>query len=294
VDTQIVNDAGAAPAAEGAAPAQVTPEPAPAPAQTPVSEILAQHRAARAEAKKARGETDSLRSELATVKAELEKYRGARSSIIADPVGFLRSHGVTDDELPLIGEAAFYERMPDKAPPTLRARMLELRLNREQREREAERQRAAEEARRAEADNRFNSFVAALADGGLSAETHPVSAAWFAESQDEYVQSLVHTARNMAEAAEEAGVRADLSPGNVRKVLEDHLAKRAGRLPGRQPVDQRGAQAPVGEKRTPEAPRGVSPQASAGGTTRAPANTDQERVRRAIAAMDAFDQGSGA
>lgn len=291
---QIVTAAGAAPAEGLLAPAQPTVTPAPAPAAEPapaISDLLAQHRRARQESQKAAQETAGVRSELERVKAELAKYQGARKDIIADPVGFLRAHGVTDEELPLVGEAAFYERMPNKAPADLRARMLEARIARTERDREAALANEATAAEARDAAARIQNYRGAL-EASVTGEGCPLSKAWFGDDgAEEYVESLVHTARNLAHAANERGEVADLSPANVRKVLEDHLAKRAGRLPGRA--------APAEQKREDQrpsfldAPRGVSAQGAvnSGSTARAPANTEAERVRRAIAAMDALDPG---
>lgn len=293
--SEVVNAAGAAPAGgEQPAPeSQVAPtvnEPAVTP--EPLADLLAQHRREKAERTRARTEADGYKSRVTELEAKLAQLENARKDILGDPVGYLRAHGVTDEELPLIGEATMYERMPGKAPPDLRARMLEAKLERERRTRETE---AAERARAAEAEqaeNQIRTYHGVLSQAvQAGAGDFPVSSEWFAESPEDHVESLMHTARNMAQAAEQRGEVADLSPASVRRTLEEFLAKRVQRATR---SGGAGTPAAVGEK-TNESPRGVSGQSAAqkAAGPRPDASTDEERRRRAKEVLETFDKMGG-
>ena len=71
------------------------------------------------------------------------------------------------------------------------------------------------------------------------AKSNPVFAQWFGDDERDYAESLFHTANNMAEEAQASGKKADLSPENVAKVLETHLATKKARLLPPQPEQKR-------------------------------------------------------
>jgi hypothetical protein len=91
--------------------------------------------------------------------------------------------------------------------------------------------RAADEAK-AQGERMEQDYKAALAGHAstVTAESHPTSAAWFGQDHEDYAESLLHTARNMAHEATRAGKVADLSPTNVAAVLEKHMAIKATRF----------------------------------------------------------------
>lgn len=235
------------------APAAVTPVPAVAPvapvapaAQPAPTEIPGLFDAIRAErdAKEARAKADaesaSAAKERDDYKAKLATITRAKDDILLDTVKYLTELGLDQRGMALVAESVMYHMVPDKAPPDHRARIVEAQMQRDRKlseEREANRgkedearraREAAEYGKRMEAD-----YAAQLAEAAKGfGTTCPDSTAWFGSDHDSYGKSLMITARNMAEAAQRAGTRADLSPASVAKVLEADLTERFKRVRG--------------------------------------------------------------
>ena len=183
----------------------------------------------------------------------------------------------------MVAENAMYGLVPDKAPPDFRARMVEAQYKRDkalQEERTAkERAEADEKAKKAaaEAGERMEKeYQESLLAAIPSLTGNTVSSEWFGQDHADYVESLFHTARNLATEATRAGKRADLSPANVAAVLEKHLADKVNRIgkPKQEAVPAAVSKPPVklagNEKKT---------------ETKTPTTvmTDAERIARAAA-----------
>lgn len=248
-------------------------------------------RAAIAEDREMREARARTESELAAAKRERDEavarvrdYEATRDNVFADPIGHFTALGMDDRALAVLGETIMYHLVPDKAPPDHRARLVEARMNREAALREkrtateAEAAKAAAEtARRAAEADEVDRYAVAVSTAtkafAKEAETaggshpFPVSAAWFADDADNYTISLVQTAAHLAEAAQERGEVADLSPRAVARELEATLTKRAARIA----AAKSGA---TGPKITPAAETGTAkPAALIGGVT-----TEQSEV----------------
>jgi hypothetical protein len=211
---------------------------------------------------------------------------------MSDPVGYAQMLGLSDQDMALIGQAYLYHLVPEKAPPDLRYKMLEAKSSRERKTLEEQRQRdeyaRAEDARQQQI-NQYVSMMGAAAEAwGADGDKHPYQAshAWFGGNHDEYSESLVHTARNIAAGAQERGEVADLSIKAVAATLERDLASRLGRAKPQaaaptQPAVVAAPKAPTSGKQ----PAVMSTRGQDGGAPRPPAETDEERVKRAIAAV---------
>lgn len=110
---------------------------------------------------------------------------------------------------------------------------------------------------------------------------YPESQAWFGQNHDEYTQSLMHTANNMAEAARARGEVADLSPKAVAAVLERDIASRAARIRGGKPTQQSAmasGQTPAAGGKQPT----VLSTKGQGASPTPKATTEDERLKRAM------------
>ncbi len=213
----------------------------------------------------------------------------SKTDLIGDPIGFAQAHGLSEQEMALVGQAYLYHLVPDKAPPDLRYKMLEAKSARERKAEETRRE--AEEARRADSQAQQSveqyTTVLGVAVQTWEGDNHPFpsSAAWFGGNHEEYQESLVHTARNIAEVARELGEVADLSPKAVAAELERDIASRASRFkpPAAAPTQQS-----VKEKPAAPAPGGKQPAVMStrgqGGQPLPPADSEEERIKRAIEA----------
>lgn len=225
-----------------------------------------------------------VRAQLDQANAQIARY--SKADMLADPIGFAQAHQLTEQEMALIGQAYLYHLVPDKAPPDLRYKMLEAKTARERRI-EADRQQVeALRADQAQVAQRIEHFHAGMVsavqtwDAG-PAHPFPESQAWFGPNQEEYAQSMLYTANNLAEAARQRGEAADLTPKAVAAALERDLATRAARIRGSKPTQQgamtSGQTPAVGGKQ----PTVLSTKGQ--GASPAPkATTDEERVKRAM------------
>ncbi len=298
-----------APVTEQAAPVAV-PAPAPvpdpattAPAQQPaqrwfrgntvpdtlVARMNAAAAQAQTEASKYRGELEQLRKE-----NEALKSLGAAT----DPFEFLKGRKLSKDQQALWGQAFLYDLKPEVAPQEFRLELYKA----EQARKEAERIETAnrEEAEQAEAQTRahFERYAGELhTHVQSSAGSNPESEMWFTEDGPDgqptlnhgaYAQSLLATAKNLANSAARQGQQADLSPANIARVLEAEVSKRMARRDAKRTSAVQPAKAVEPAK---PAPGGTQPTITAsdtglrGGTPTQPAQTPDERRARAAAAM---------
>jgi uncharacterized protein YukE len=285
----MVGEPPPAPAAETPAPAPAeAPAPAPEPAkEPPLSEVIRQARVERQQRAVKDRENADLRTKLQEATERLSRLD--KADMVADPIGFAQAHGISEQEMALIGQAYLYHLVPDKAPPDLRYKLLEAKTARTERQREAER---AEAAKKAAADAEAQSIQQYAGVLGASVQVwegsgqhpFPASQAWFGGSQNEYAESLMHTARNLAEAARVAGEVADLSPKAVAEALERELAPRVTRIRGTgSRLSQTSEKAPAQPAAGGKQPAVLSTRGQ-GGQPVPEATTEEERIRRATEA----------
>lgn len=283
-------EAAPAPEAPPAEAVPAEPEQPAQPAKESLAELIRQQRLDRAARAAKEREAADIKAKLEEAQEKLAKV--SKLDLLGDPIGYAQAAGLTEAEMALVGQAYLYHLVPEKAPPDLRARLLEAKLTRERKADES--RRAAEERQRAEAEQaqqiqKYQAMMTMAAETWeAQGDSHPyrASKAWFGGNHDEYAESLVHTARNIAAAAEARGEAADLSIQAVAAVLERDLAARAARL--RPPAAAPQAQAPKAPPAPAPAPGGKQPAVlSTRGQTTAPtppAMTEEERIKRAIEA----------
>lgn len=210
--------------------------------------------------------------------------------MVADPIGFAEAHGLSEQEMALVGQAYLYHLVPDKAPAHLAGKLLEAKMAREAKAREAKAQ--ADAARQADEQStaQVQQYTAVL---GVAVQTwesggahpFPSSQAWFGGNHEEYQESMVHTARNIAEVARARGEVADLSPKAVAAQLEQDIASRAARFrtPAAAPTQQSVKVEPETPATGGKQPAVLSTKGQ-GGSPMPKAVTEEERIQRAIAA----------
>jgi hypothetical protein len=230
-------------------------------------------------------EATDLRGQLEAAQAQIAKM--GKMDLVGDPVGFAQAHGLTEAEMALVGQAYLYHLVPDKAPPDLRYKMLEAKTARERKADEA--RRGEEVAKQAEYQSsaqvqQYTGILGVAVQTWEASGAHPFpsSRAWFGGNHEEYSESLVHTARNIAEVAQERGEVADLSPKAVADQLERDIAARAARfrtpaaVPTQQSVKVEPTPAPGGKQPAVLSTKGQ------GGSPLPKAETEEERIKRAI------------
>lgn len=260
-----------------------------------MSEMAQTIRAERARREAARQEANnrsSLQAELEAARAELAKLKGG-GGFEDDPVAYAKAKGWSPEQQLMFGKALLFDLAPDKADPDFRQKMFEDRYNRKEREKE---QKAAEEAQRAQYEavqmqmqNFYSETVQAVAQ--FEAGSYPESEAFFGSDAGAYINSLMLTAQNMAAEAERTGQVADLSARSIASVLEAETARRMMGLDQRRKRTQAPAPAAAPTQTPAQPASGMQPVETAStrhmsgqGTPLPPAQTDDERIQRAIAA----------
>lgn len=277
-----------APEAAPVDPAPVVSDP-PEPKASPLAERIRADREARQARTRDQAEVSDVRKQLDEARAQIEAFK-AQSGPVHDPIAWAKMQNMTRDEQALFGQALLYDLVPDKAPADQRIRLFEMKQAREARTREA----ADTERRNAEQAQHTQRMIANYAADiestveTFTAGSFPDSEDWFGDDTGSYVQSLMATARNLADAANKAGQRADVSPQAVAKALEAEVAKRmkirderaAKRKPAMAPVEALpGVGKLTDNKGTGET---ISTKGLGGaGAPRPPAMTETERIARA-------------
>lgn len=228
--------------------------------------------------------------------ARLATLSRDKDEILLNTVGYLKDLGIEDpkDQL-LVAEAIMFTHVPDRAPPGHRAQVVEAQMKRDkliQARREAEQAKQAvadaeaQAARTGQEIQRRYTEDLEYAVKTAKAGDYPVSQAWFGQDHGAHARELLAAAQDLAEAAQKAGTRADLSPQNVAKLVESKYVERATRAyEARTPATQ-GTQAPV----TQYTPQGTPAPQAARIVTKEPAPnpadrlSDQARIDRAVAA----------
>jgi hypothetical protein len=252
-----------------------------------LAELLRKDREARLAKTTELREASSVKEQLTKVTAELTALKNA-PSFEDDPVGYCKTRKLTPEAQLALGQALIYDLAPSKAPPELRQDLYEAKRKREDAAREAQFKEQESKRQLEFVQNNIRDFAITLenASKSFTPGSYPESEAWFLThdgkpDMDTYNRSLMVTADNMARAATERGTRADLSPSNIAKVLEDEIARRmklreSKRKPNTQPVADKKPN--VEAKVEIDSTRGLN----SGSPERA--FNETERVRRAILA----------
>lgn len=263
---------------------------APAPAPEPEPPISPRIAAIAKEEKRIEAERTAIKTRAAELEAkekavaeQASRLEKAKASLLADPIGYFSALGVTEQkELGLLGEALMYTLVPDRAPQDLRARMNEAQAKREQETAKQKAEREAQEAAAAQAERTVRTFAEKLVTA-VTPDATPAVVAWFDGDNDALTESLMFTARNLAQAAEEAGTVADLSPANVAAVLEQEIDKRYSRRPQKPNAPAQDRAAPPAEE--PKQSVMSVKDTSAGRPPTPKAISDAERIKRAAEAF---------
>lgn len=228
----------------------------PVPKGPSLAEQIRADREAREAAAKREAEAQTLKQRAESAEAELTGYRKAKDNALLDSIGYLETLGFSHQEAMLFAENIMFSLVPDKAPPDHLPRMIKAQRARDEKltaDRQAKEKADAETAAQTEARKQAEAleqdYKASLHDCASTAttEAYPNSVAWFGSDHEDYAESLLHTARNLATAAQKAGKLADLSPANVAAVLEKTLNDRAARIraPQEKPSPEVSKQSPA-------------------------------------------------
>jgi hypothetical protein len=258
-----------------------------------IAELIRAQREDREARKRFETESKDLKSQLEAARKELEEARRAQAAFDDDPISYAKGRKWSREQQLFYGQTLLYDLAPDQAPPDFRQRMFEERMTRKEREEQA---RKEEEAARSQQEAQVRNVQAYFQQLDQTFQTvdevsYPESTAWFSDpdsgtlDRNNYLESLMHTANNMAEAALQEGKMADLSPANVARVLEAEVARRMALRDRRAASRKPSAETPAAPGRS-----GVQPAESlstrnmnGSGTPQPPAMSEEERVRRAAA-----------
>lgn len=289
--SEVVTDSGQVPTPEQSAPAPKTPAAPPPPS---LAELISQDRADRAAKAKEQSEVSRLAASLKAAEEKLSKYQSEMDDLVLDPSGFATRRGLNDAQRAMVGQALLYDLVPDKAPPDHRAKMLEAQLKRrdqlsaakekEQSERAAAQAAEAEQKAKAAQVSQYADGLGAAADTWDKETAHPfpISRTWFSEEPENYKLSLLHTAVNMADAAQAKGEVADLSPKNVAKVFEEHMAAKVSRVPRKEAPQ---GSTPVETQKPVSGGGPQTPPVEKPSTRTKKLTSDEERILRAAAVV---------
>ncbi len=292
-------DASTAPTAPVTNPETPAVKPATPPEPSPqAKELLAvinADREARELAAKHAAEAQGYKAKYEEAQAKLSEYDKAKGNALLDSAGYMRKQGYSDKEIATFAENLMYALVPDRAPPDHRAKVVEAQMLRDRKEaEEREARRPAEEAARlakeqAEYGQKIEAqYTAQLKQAvpGFQPGAYAASQAWFGTDHDKYAESLFTTAREMAEAAQRAGTRSDLTPQNVAKELEARMLERFARFQAASQAQPKQAAAPTPPARSPapvKEPPPVQPDGIIARDKKARYN-EADLVRRAVAA----------
>lgn len=266
-------------AAEGAAPA--------AEAESPLAKSIREAREQRAARQAKQVEETGIKKQVEELRAENEKLKKVDDPI-SDPVGWIRARGMTKEQQLFLGQALLYDLAPDKAPPDLRQKMFEAKMQRERALEKEQTERQTQEQAQRQAQEQYQGFVASVEDAVTTFRegSYPESEAWFDGDADTYIGELIGTARRLADVATRAGQMADLSPAALAKELEADIARRIARRDGRR---QQGVSkqepAKTGSGQQPAFVDTTSTRGLGAGAPRPPAMTEAERMARASEAL---------
>lgn len=282
--TAIDETAGTVTMEKPAAPAP-TPDPAPE-VKNEIAEALNEWRAEKKIAESAKQEASSWREKHDAVMQELETER-SKPAFEDDPIAYIRARKLSPEKQAELVQLLAYDLAPEKAPTDFRFKILEARQREEKAREKAEREAQAAQAAQAETVQKLNAFIGGLDAAAASFEpgSYPANEDWYGENRQAYVTDLYYLANELAEEATAKGLRADLAAATLAAKLEQRNAEKLAALESR-----RGKRQP---KAAPVKPADVVMQNDGGpvstqglntGGPRPPAQSDEERVRRATAA----------
>lgn len=229
--------APATPAETQVQPAPATPAPdtkTQVPAPVDAAALLAainQDRDRREAGVRAEHEAATYKTRAEAAEAKLAAQDKAKQNRMLDPAGFLRKMGYTDKELALTAEGIMFTLVPDKAPGDHRAKLVEAQMLRDREAAEEDKKAAAAEASQTQVrdmEQRYNAFLLNGVEN-LKPGAFPASQAWFDKDHKGYARELLAVAQGIAEEANKAGVKVDLSAAALAPVLEKQYADRAKR-----------------------------------------------------------------
>lgn len=271
-----------------AEPDAAKPEPAKTEPKEDLAAIIRQNRQDREARQRAEQSHKETATRVAALEAELQKVK-TQDDPLSDPASWAKARGYTKEQQALLGQTLLYDLVPDKAPPDLRIKLFEARHARETSAKEAARVEAERAAQAKATEQQLANYAATLTGAAQSftAGSHPESEAWFGEDKATYARSLLATANNLAEVAQKTGKVADLSPAAVAAVLEAEIAGRMRARDARAASAQR-KQSTEGEAQVsgkqPASGETTSTRGLGAGPPRSRAQTDAERIQRAIEA----------
>lgn len=263
----------------------------PAVAPEPKVSLAATIREAREARERAAAKTKAAND----LSAENENLRKQVATLQADPMsdlkGWVEAKKLTKAEQATLGKALLYDLVPDKMPTEERLAFLERKQERDKRLAEERKVAEQDQARRHYEAQQLNSYASAVKQAAVSFATgsHPESEAWFGDDGESYAKSLLATAQNMAQMAHKSGKQANLDPGHVASILEADIATRMKARDSRRgknvsTTDVEGAKGSASTSGVQSAGKTTSTKGLGTGGPRSPAQTDKERIDRAIAA----------
>lgn len=284
-----------------APPSDPQPEQKPDPAQAPTTEKAPEQKAeveseiaaALREMREERAARDQVKQEAQTWKGryealqeEFEAFKSA-PRFEDDPLEYIHLRKLSPEQVTEIVQLLAYDLNPAAAPQDFRFKIFESKQARKEREQREAQQRAQAEQAQAQQQQVFQQFVRGLdsAVQTFSAESYPANEAWYGEDRTSYVHDLFNLANELAEQARAQGGVADVSAEALAAKLEQKNAAKLAAIEAR-----RSKRAPKAEP-APVAAGGVqstgvpaSTQGMGLGGPRPPAMTEEDRVKRAIAA----------
>lgn len=255
--------------------------------QPSLAELIRAQREAREAKAREEARNKDLSSQLEEARKEIERLKKATADFEDDPIGFGKNRGWTREQQLFYGQTLLYDLAPDQAPPDFREKLFEMKLTRRERAEQRAREEAEKRAQQEAVARQVQAYYQELANTFSTVDegSYPESTAWFTDpdteqfDRDSYLESLMHTANNLAEAAAAQNKVADLSPANVAKVLEAEVARRMALRDRRASARKTSAVTPEGsgEQSTSLSTRNMM----GSGTPRPPAMDDEERIQRA-------------
>lgn len=265
-------------------PAQQEPE-----VKNELAQALNEWRAERKVADAAKQEASSWRAKYEALQAEHEAVRNA-PAFEDDPLAYVHSRKLKPEQVSEIVQLLAYDLNPAAAPEGFRFKVFEARQARK--EREAEEARKAQEMERARAQEiqQLQAFVGSLDAAAATFEPgrFPANEDWYGDNRKAYVADLFKIANELAEEAQAQGRDADLTAATLAAKLEQRSAEKLAALEARRGKRKPQAEKPADIGRAPGTTQStMSPVSTQGlnqGGPRPPALTEEDRIKRAIAA----------
>lgn len=252
-----------------------------------LAEALNEWRAERKVADSAKQEATTWKGKYEAVTEELEQLRSA-PAFEDDPIAYVKARKWTPEQQTQIVQLLAYDLAPDKAPEGFRFKIFEARQAAEKARERAEREAQMAQAQQAEVVQQLQAFIGGLeaAAATFSPGAFPANEDWYGENRKAYVTDLYKVANELANEATAKGEKADLTAAILAAKLEQTNAgrltalesRRGKRKPTAAPA-QSPAEVAMQSDRGPASTQGLNT-----GGPRPPAQTEEERIRRATLA----------